>query len=438
MIVAVLIEALADRVVPLLCFPAVVFLVFTLHELGHYLAARLLGVRVLSFDVGFGPRLWRGTDRRGTVWSLHLLPLCGLVKLAGQEDGQDRAHMTPDLFCARPLRERAAITAAGPLMNIALAFLFLLAAYASIGVPSTRTDVLGVEVGSPAMAAGLQPGDEILAMDGHPVRSGEVLTRAIERQVDKTMMLDIRSGSEYAQAALTPTLLACRDGKGFDCSRGYSGLIVMARPLSLSALARVAGEDTQRDNERTTALLRAHGGALVTLSMDSIDGGVRDYVVRLLEDGGVDEDLAVVYFRTGEGAFYDRPGVAAKTAEAARQTMRLVTGTSYVALQMFPVERVRFAPQVQVPRRVDAFAHDLYKVLYIGALMSVFVAFFNMLPLPWLDGGVLLRLAAEGALGYRRAQALGPYISRGVVVLLFIALAFFHARDFVRHFGIDI
>src|SRR6185369_9395916 len=133
-----------------------------IHELGHYLTARALNVRVLEFGIGFPPRAKVLRSKGETLWTLNWLPIGGFVRLEG-EDGE--AADDPRSFAAQPLRSRLAILVAGVAMNIILAFaiFFLIALLA--------TPVLGVKIGvieadSPAASAGLVPGDEIYTVNG--------------------------------------------------------------------------------------------------------------------------------------------------------------------------------------------------------------------------------------------------------------------------------
>src|SRR5262245_17787867 len=139
------------------------------HELGHFLIARLCGVRVLVFSVGFGPELLGFTDRYGTRWKIAAIPLGGYVKFFGDENAASVpnaaavASMTVDerrqSFFHQPVRSRAAIVAAGPIANFILAIVIFASIFVLYGKQTTTARVDAVQPGSPAAAAGLQPGD---------------------------------------------------------------------------------------------------------------------------------------------------------------------------------------------------------------------------------------------------------------------------------------
>lgn len=148
--------------------PIVVFgLIVLIHEGGHFLTAKLTGMKVEEFAVGFGPKLW--SRRRGeTLYSLRLFPLGGFNKIMGMAPGEST---DPRAFTERPVWQRLLVISAGSLMNILSAFLIFAGLFLAVGVQSfPNTPVIGsVMAGSPAATAGMQAGDRILAIDGNPV-----------------------------------------------------------------------------------------------------------------------------------------------------------------------------------------------------------------------------------------------------------------------------
>ena len=157
---------------------------------GHFLVARWCGVRVLTFSVGFGPELFGFNDRYGTRWKLSAIPLGGYVKFFGD----DNAASVPDeaavasmteaerrySFFHQPVGRRAAIVAAGPIANFILAIVIFATIFAIYGRQTTTARVDAVQPDSAAAAAGLKPGDVVLAIDGRAGR--KLLRHAADRQ----------------------------------------------------------------------------------------------------------------------------------------------------------------------------------------------------------------------------------------------------------------
>ena len=158
-------------VIPFLIILSVVVFV---HELGHYLIARRNGVRVEVFSIGFGAELFGFNDRAGTRWKFSVLPLGGYVKMHGDADLTSStidltARPDPDSFPAKSVWQRMAIVAAGPLANIVFTIVVLGLLFATVGRPVTPAVVGEVQADTAAAAAGLQPGDRIVAVDGEPL-----------------------------------------------------------------------------------------------------------------------------------------------------------------------------------------------------------------------------------------------------------------------------
>ncbi len=176
-------------------------LLIFVHELGHFLACKRVGVGVLKFSLGFGPTL---ISRKvgETEYCLAAIPLGGYVKMIGQEDDGSEPDPTtvnqPNSFAVKPLWARAFIVVAGPLGNLIFAA-FLLAILFATGVPVLTSTVGKVSEGMPAAQAGLQAGDEIVAVNGEPVSRWEELSGAIRASEGAPVDLKVkRADSEFA------------------------------------------------------------------------------------------------------------------------------------------------------------------------------------------------------------------------------------------------
>ncbi|MBF0614284.1 MAG: RIP metalloprotease RseP [Magnetococcales bacterium] len=155
------------------------------HELGHFLVARWVGVRVLVFSLGFGPRLagWRWGQEQ-TDYRISAVPLGGYVKMLGESDEEDQPPLTPDeqrySFASQGVWSRIAIVLAGPAFNYLFAILALVLAF-MIGVGEVLPVVGSVSKGMPAEQAGLQVGDRVVAINEQPITRWEVLSQTIKQ-----------------------------------------------------------------------------------------------------------------------------------------------------------------------------------------------------------------------------------------------------------------
>ncbi len=159
------------------------------HELGHFLAARAAGIHVEEFGLGFPPRLRTLFHAGGTRFTLNAIPLGGFVRIAGEDDPEVEGGLA-----GASKRVRAMVLLAGPLANVLLAFFAFTAAYKFAAPDPERVIFTAVEPASPAEAAGILPGDEVLLVDGIPIDGFRSLVEAISeragRQVSLTLLRD--------------------------------------------------------------------------------------------------------------------------------------------------------------------------------------------------------------------------------------------------------
>jgi regulator of sigma E protease len=208
-------------VVPFLFVLTVVVFV---HELGHFLIARWCGVRVLVFSIGFGRELIGLTDRHGTRWKLAAVPLGGYVKFFGDEnvasvpDRASVAAMTDaernESFFHQPLSKRAAIVAAGPIANFILAIVIFAAVFAAYGRPDNVARVDAVEANSAAAAAGFRPGDVVVAIDNHPIRTFTEMQRVVRAHPEQKIQIEIERDGRFLTVTAVPTLKEVPDNFG--------------------------------------------------------------------------------------------------------------------------------------------------------------------------------------------------------------------------------
>ncbi len=208
----------------LIPFLFVLTLVVFFHELGHFLVARRCGVRVLVFSIGFGPELFGFNDRHGTRWKLCAVPLGGYVKFFGDEnaasvpDAAALAAMTDEerrhSFVHQSVARRAAVVVAGPVANFLLAIVIFAALFMVFGKPSTSPRVDAVQPGSAAEAAGFQPGDLVLTIDGRPVESFPDMQQIVSTSAGETLAFEVDRGGVKVTLKAIPTLKESKDRFG--------------------------------------------------------------------------------------------------------------------------------------------------------------------------------------------------------------------------------
>jgi len=206
------------------------FLIF-FHELGHFTAARFFGVQVDVFSIGFGKRLW--TKKIGkTEWSLSAIPLGGYVKMKGQDDADPTVKsFDEDSYNAKKPWQRIIILLAGPFANFLMAFLLYLA-IAYMGVPKLLAYVGEVGKETPAMQAGLQKGDKVVAINGHTIRYWEEIGKQIN-EAKGDIRLVVERNSTTHTLTLTPKVIEDQNIFGEKITRRIIGISPMPKQTTV-------------------------------------------------------------------------------------------------------------------------------------------------------------------------------------------------------------
>ena len=183
-------------------------ILITMHELGHFLAARACGIAVREYSIGFGPQLFHRTGKSGTEFSIRLIPMGGYCAFYGEDTTDEESLADPRAFAKQPVWKRMITVLMGPGMNFILAFAVLFF-YVWIGGMASTVPVIGaVEEGTPAMEAGLQVGDQVLEINGVQLIDMplETFTQATAQYQDggSPLRLSILRGSENLELQLTP------------------------------------------------------------------------------------------------------------------------------------------------------------------------------------------------------------------------------------------
>lgn len=201
------------------------------HEFGHFLAARFLGVGVLKFSLGFGPKLI-GKKWGETEYLISLLPLGGYLKLLGEsEDDVLSEEDEKRSFLKQPPLKRIAIVVAGPLSNFLLAILIFTVIY-MIGLPTLTTQIGPVQPDSPAFNAGIAEGDKILAIDGKKVIRWEKMAEVVAKSGGKELRITIKRGQQLKDITLRPKLFKLKNIFGEDVDSYKIGVSPSAQTVT--------------------------------------------------------------------------------------------------------------------------------------------------------------------------------------------------------------
>ncbi|MGZ9086718.1 MAG: RIP metalloprotease RseP [Rhodoplanes sp.] len=348
-------------------FLFVLTVVVFFHELGHFLIARLCGIKVMVFSLGFGPELAGFNDRHGTRWKISAIPLGGYVKFFGDEnaasvpDPSALAAMSEEerrkSFFAQPVASRAAVVAAGPIANFLLAIAIFAGIFMFYGKQSTTARVDSIQPDSAAAAAGFQPGDLVLSIDGRPIESFADMQRIVSTSAGQSLQIRVDRGGAQLTLKAMPALKEIKDNFGnvhrvgvLGISRSMAPGDLKTEPVGPLTAVKLGVEETWFVIERTMAYI---GGVVVGReAADQLGGPIR-------------------------------------IAQVSGQ----VATAGFVAL------------------------------MHLAAVLSVSIGLLNLFPVPLLDGGHLLFYAIEAIRGKplsERAQEVGFRIGFALVVMLMI------------------
>jgi regulator of sigma E protease len=411
-------------------FILVLGVIIFFHEFGHFITAKAFGMRVYIFSFGFGRRLfgfkWGDTDCR-----VSLIPLGGYVKLEGEQDDllseDTSARGDGRDFVSRPRWQRFIVYLAGPFMNAVLAVAVFTALYmAGFGVDAARYDrpiVGAVQAGSPAAAAGIQPGDEILAIDDQPQANWEQALYEIALRPDRELRLRVRRGDREMDVAL----LATSDARHRLGQIGVAPLVRIGSLLPGEAAEKAGLQaddgilrigDTPIESfddipplvkaaaDRPLKMLIYHGGAvrevLVTPHNSLI--GIRPKVI-------------VKQFPLVEAV----PAAVGETWRMTRETLGMLKGL--LTARISPKAAV--SGPLGIAQASGMAARGGWRPLFnLIAGISISVGILNLFPLAPLDGGHLAILAGEGLIRRNFSLTVKAWFMNAGFGVLLLLIAF--------------
>ena len=216
-------------------FVLVLSLLVFVHEMGHYLVGRWSDIRILAFSIGFGPEIFGFTDRHGTRWKLSLIPLGGYVRFFGDEDASSKpdagklAAMSEEdrarSFAGAKLWKRAATVAAGPIANFLLAIAIFTLLFAIYGRTVADPVVAEVKPDSAAAAAGILPGDLLVAIDGGKVETFDDVRRYVSIRPSQKIVVTIERAGQKLDLPMVPQRTDMTDQFGNKIEIGLIGIV---------------------------------------------------------------------------------------------------------------------------------------------------------------------------------------------------------------------
>ena len=423
----------------------------TIHEFGHFWVARRCGIKVLRFSVGFGKPLYRWHDKTGTEFVVAAIPLGGYVKMLDEREGNVPEDQLEFTFNRKPVTQRLATVAAGPAANFLLAIVIYWALFAS-GVTGVVPIIGAIEKGSVAEAAGLEVGQEIVAVDGEPTPTWQSLHLRLLERIGETGQIDFAvkysdSDVVYQSSAQLDQWLAGSEatdlvgGIGLELYRppvlAVVDQVVSGSPADNAGLKRgdriISADATTIDDwAQWVEYVRARPGQTISLIVERDAQQLSMTITPATKHDENDQ----AYGQVGVGVMWPEwpedmkrsfsYGVVGAMAEAVRRTgqMSLFTLESIKKMLLGLISPKNLSGPITIAKVATASAKSGLEA-YLGflALLSVSLGVLNLLPIPVLDGGHILYGLMELLTGRQVSERvqmvgyqLGAVIIAGVMI----------------------
>jgi regulator of sigma E protease len=431
--------------VAIICFIVVLFFLVSAHEMGHFMAAKRAGIAVEEFGFGFPPRLF-AIKRGETLYSVNLIPLGAFVRTAGEDD-----PTVPGGLAGKGPWTRMGVFAAGPLVNVFLAFV-LLSAFFMVPTEAISGDgvmVHSISEGSPAEQGGIKPGDIILRIDEQEIHQWEDVRKAINSNGENTKVLLLeRNGQQLPEISLVPEfnhelgrytigILLCwgivtevEEGSPAEEAGIMPGDTILginnqavysAQSMSEAISSAEPGEKIE------VVLLRGEETLSTSLELSSQNGGQAiGLSTQWVSNTHIEKQQLSFWQALHRGGDFlvDMPNMIYESLDIIKkEPSKALVGP--VGAGQLTVEAVR--------------SFGLSNVLFLGGLISIGFALFNFIPVPPLDGGGMVVALIEGV---RRGKRLSPRMVRlayaigtALIITLFVLVFYSDILRLIRGEG---
>jgi len=387
-----------------------------IHELGHFLFAKVLGVRVLKFSLGFGPKII-GKKIGDTEYILSSVPLGGYVKMLGESpDDELDEEEKPFAYKSHPVWKRGLIVAAGPLFNLAFAVLLFFVIFVS-GIPTSYPDIGKITEHSPAAKAGLMTGDRVLEVDGNIVQSWEEVDEFVHKSSGRTLLFKVKRGEDVIKIPVTPVRKTGKNLFGEDeeyWDIGVSPLIypvigevIKGEPADNAGM-KMGDKIIEIDNtpiktwQDMTEIIHSSPDKLLRFKIERedriIELSIEPEKKTLSIPGFEEQELGIIGIKHTGNDFIKKYALPEATALSVEKTWDVSVLTLIVIVKLIqralPTEVIG-GPIFIFQMAGEQAARGLLDFFFFMAIINVNLGILNLLPIPILDGGHILFLGIE-------------------------------------------
>ena len=431
------------------------------HEWGHYIIARMCGVRVEIFSIGFGKEIWGFNDSHGTRWKVSAVPLGGYVKMFGDVDPASAGHsenvgegeeirpMTDaekkEAFFAKPVWQRAAVVFAGPAINYVFAICVLAGLYVYAGQPVVQPIAVGIVKDSAAEKAGFLPNDRIVSIDGVPIDDFGDIKREMMVSLEGARHFVVQRGDKKIDIAATPTRTERAGRFGFKSTVGVLGIVSPEYVIPVMQIKTIDGVE-YANAENALHAIEGDLGKTVTIGVsysgkDDLEHYIVTPSVAMNKDLGKAKSLKeeIVFLSEGKAQTYIShnmmTGMQAALAESYDLTLRSLQAIGQIVVGTRSATELGGLPRIAVVAG-DMAQQGILPLILLVAYLSINLGFINLLPIPLLDGGHLLFYAVEAVIGRPIPEQMQEYAFRAGMVFIIGIMAFANINDIVQISGV--
>ena len=439
-------------------FVVVIGILILIHEFGHFLMARLFGVGVERFSIGFGPVLWR-VRRGATEYCLSAVPMGGYVKMMGDDDNPLEGGKTGVLdprkaFNLKPIWIRFLIVFAGPGMNFVMAGAIFTLIFIFMGRPVLPAQLGRVTEGGPAAQAGLATGDRIVAVEGRPVEYWDDLLRVVQRSAGGTIQLTVRNERGERKVVVTPVRTSSRDLFGderdvWDLGArphipAMIGDVVAGFPAAAAGLrggdtvVSLGGQPVLSWDEMAEAIQTRAGQAtqlVIRRGAETLTASVVPKAVKQRGSDGREVEVGRIGVSPAPAVIFVRSNPIVAVWEGAVRTGEItaLTAIGLYKIVVGQLDRSNIGGPIQIAVAAGEQARQgVSNLAFFTAVISVNLALLNLLPVPMLDGGHLLFFVIESILGRPLSVRKREVAQQVGFVLLMMLMVFAVYNDLVR------
>lgn len=444
-------------IIGLLAFVFILGAAVVLHEFGHFIVAKILGIRVETFSVGFGPRLfgrrWGTTDYRVSA-----IPLGGYVKLGGDEsnaavEGAGESDIPPgERFDLRPRWQKVAVGVAGPVMNVITALSIPFAGAIIYGTPAAPSPVVNqVRQNGAAAIAGIEPGDRIISFNGQNNPSWDRIRGDALLSPDQPLPLVVERKGQRIPLTIKPTkrVEGTESIGELDFQPDFGDIPVVVGVVEENSPAAEAGLKTgdrilalngepARNDEQVTQFIQDHKSEPLTVSVER-NGGAREEITahaRLMPDGR--ERLGFGFSR--RDIPLERVGPLTAFNYAVQSNLEILRLTGKALGQVFSGHRSArdtLSGPIGIARAssMAATAGGWDGVFTMLGFLSLNLGIFNLLPIPVLDGGMIFMVILEGLLawvGVKLSMQVRERVQQAGFLVLLLLMGFVITNDLMK------